>query len=65
MVALVTQILELNRYLVQAKTDQERRLVQQEIDATDVRIDALVYELYGLTPEEIAVIDENSIPPPS
>jgi hypothetical protein len=31
--------------------------VQQEIDATDVRIDALVYELYGLIPEEIAVVE--------
>ncbi len=50
-------ILELNRYLPQAKTDQERRLVQQEIDSTDVRIDMLVYELYGLEPEEIAVVD--------
>ena len=60
MVSLVTHILELNRYLTQAKTDQERRLVQQEIDATDVRIDALVYELYGLTAEEIVVIEESS-----
>jgi adenine-specific DNA-methyltransferase len=59
MVALVSQILGLNRYLTRAKTDQERRLVQQEIDATDVRIDALVYELYGLTLEEIAVVEES------
>jgi hypothetical protein len=59
MVSLVTHILELNRYLPQAKTDQEHRLVQQDIDATDVRIDALVYELYGLTPEEIAVVEES------
>jgi hypothetical protein len=57
MVSLVTHILELNRYLPQAKTDQERRLVQQEIDATDVRIDALVYGLYGLTADEIAVVE--------
>jgi hypothetical protein len=56
-VALVTQIVSLQEYLPQAKTDQERRLVQQEIDATDVRIDALVYELYGLTNEEIAVVE--------
>jgi hypothetical protein len=61
MVALVTQTLELNRYLPQAKTDQERRLVQQEIDATDVRIDALVYDLYGLTAEEIAIVESVSI----
>ena len=60
MVSLVTHILELNRYLPQAKTDQERRLVQQDIDATDVRIDALVYEFYGLTAEEIAVVEESA-----
>jgi hypothetical protein len=34
--------------------------VQQDIDATDVRIDALVYELYGLTAEEIAVVESTS-----
>jgi hypothetical protein len=60
MVSLVTHILELNRYLPQARTDQERRLVQQDIDATDVRIDALVYELYGLTADEVAVVEANS-----
>jgi hypothetical protein len=57
MVALVTQMLDLHRYLPQAKTDQEKRLVQQDIEATDVRIDALVYELYGLNEEEIAVVE--------
>ncbi|OPX61777.1 MULTISPECIES: Eco57I restriction-modification methylase domain-containing protein [unclassified Methanoregula] len=60
LVSLVTDILELNRYLAKATTEQERRLVQQEIDATDVRIDALVYEMYGLTPEEIAVVEGSS-----
>lgn len=59
-VALVTQMLALNEYLQKAKTDQEMRLVQQEIDATDVKIDALVYELYGLTAEEIAVVEEST-----
>jgi hypothetical protein len=58
MVALVTQMLSLHQYLRKTKTDQERRLVQQEIEATDVKIDALVYELYGLTAEEIAFIEE-------
>jgi hypothetical protein len=32
--------------------------LQQEIDATDVKIDALVYELHGLTAEEIQVIED-------
>jgi len=61
MVSLVTHILELNRYLPQAKTDQERRLIRQDIDATDVRIDALVYEIYGLTLEEITVVEESAM----
>ena len=60
MVSLVSHILELNKYLPQAKTDQERRLIRQDIDATDVRIDALVYELYGLTAEEIAVVEKSA-----
>jgi len=59
MVALVTQMLSLHEYLQKAKTDQEKRLVQQEIEATDVKIEALVYELYGLTAEEIQVIEES------
>jgi hypothetical protein len=58
-VALVTQISALHKQLSVAGKDQERRLVQQEIDATDVKIDALVYELYGLTAEEIQVIVES------
>jgi hypothetical protein len=57
MVSLVTNILELNRYLPKAKTDQECRLMQQEIEALDVRLDALVYGLYGLTADEIAVVE--------
>jgi hypothetical protein len=59
MVALVTQILSLHDYLQKAKTDQEKRLVQQEIETTDVKIDALIYELYGLTEEEIQVVEES------
>jgi len=34
--------------------------VQQEIAATDVKIEALVYELYGLTEEEIWVVEASS-----
>ncbi|AGB03898.1 Eco57I restriction-modification methylase domain-containing protein [Methanoregula formicica] len=57
---LVSQMISLQDYCSRTKTDQERRFVQQEIDATDVRIDALVYELYGLTSEEIAVVEAGS-----
>jgi DNA-binding CsgD family transcriptional regulator len=31
---------------------------QQEIDATDRQIDQLGYQLYGLTAEEIAIVEQ-------
>jgi len=43
-----------HRRLPAARTPQAVRLLQQQIDLTDKAIDALVYELYGLTAEEIA-----------
>ena len=33
-------------------------MLQRQIDATDKQIDRLVYELYGLTDEEIGIIEE-------
>jgi len=59
MVALVTEILELHKHLSFAKTDQEKRLITQEIESTDRQIDSLVYGLYGLTADEIAVVEES------
>jgi len=34
-----------------------RSILQNAVSATDRRIDALVYELYGLSPEEIALVE--------
>ena len=42
--------------LVAAKAPHEREVLAGTIDATDREIDRLVYELYGLTEEEIAVV---------
>jgi len=33
-------------------------VLQTQIDATDRQIDQLVYELYGLTEEEIRIVEE-------
>lgn len=35
----------------------EINALQAEIDATDKTIDQMVYELYGLTEEEIAIVE--------
>jgi len=33
--------------------------MQNAVTATDQQIDALVYDLYGLTPEEIALVESS------
>jgi hypothetical protein len=60
MVTLVQQMLELHKRQQAAKTDQDRQLYQRQIDATDKQIDALVYELYDLTSDEIRIVEEGS-----
>lgn len=57
MVQLVEQMLGLQKQLHNAKTGHDQTHLQRQIDATDRQIDKLVYELYGLTEEEIAVVE--------
>ncbi len=54
---LVTSILSLHRQFPAAKTDHARTLFERQIASTDAQIDALVYELYGLTKEEITLVE--------
>ena len=57
MVKLVEQMLELHRKLAGARTPQEKTALERQIAATDMQIDTLVYQLYGLTAEEIAIVE--------
>jgi hypothetical protein len=59
MVALVEQMLSLNKKLAAAKTEHEKSVIKRQIEATDNQIDRLVYELYGLTDEEIEIVEGN------
>lgn len=59
MVEMVEQMLSLNKQLARAKTGHEKTALQRQIDATDRRIDLLVYQLYGLTDEEIRIVEES------
>jgi hypothetical protein len=61
MVALVTQMLDLNKRLQDAKLEHEKTLLSRQVEATDAAIDTLVYELYGLTKEEIAVVEGKTV----
>jgi len=46
-----------SRKLEDAKLDHEKTLLSRQVEATDAAIDKLVYELYGLTEEEIGVVE--------
>lgn len=43
--------------VITAQTAADREMIQRQIDATDAQINALVYELYGLTEEEVKIIE--------
>jgi type I restriction-modification system DNA methylase subunit len=55
--ALVSSMLELNKQLISAKSDFDKNSIIRKIESTDRQIDELVYELYGLTKEEIEIIE--------
>ena len=59
MVSLVSRMLDLHQRLQAARSDHERNVLRRQIQATDEEIDHLVYELYGLTDEEIAIVEES------
>jgi hypothetical protein len=65
MVALVERMMELHKRLASARASADRDLYQRQIEATDrqtarpvlLGVDAQVYELYGLTEDEIRIIE--------
>ncbi len=57
MVELVERMLSLHERLAGARIGRERTVIGHQIEATDRQIDHLVYELYGLTDEEIGIVE--------
>ena len=58
-VELVTRMMELKKQQARAPKKQSpsaKQLLDQKLAITDQQIDALVYELYGLTEEEIRIV---------
>ena len=58
MVVLVESMLALQKHKAAAQTQPEQELMQRQIEITDRQIDALVYELYDLSPAEIAIVED-------
>ncbi|KAA0226898.1 hypothetical protein EDS67_18450 [candidate division KSB1 bacterium] len=61
MVALVERMLALHQQLAAAKISHDKTALQRQIEATDKQIDQLVYELYGLSEEEIKIVRARAI----
>jgi type I restriction-modification system DNA methylase subunit len=59
-VELVDSMLSLQKQLVAAKTPDEKTRIHRQIDTTDQQIDQLVYELYGLTEQEIKIVEDGT-----
>jgi hypothetical protein len=57
LVALVDKMLGLMPKLHAATAESEKATLQNAVTATDQQIDALVYELYGLTEDEIKLVE--------
>ena len=57
LVELVEQMLVAKAKLPSAKTDRDREFYTNKCATLDQQIDALVYELYGLTAEEIKLVE--------
>jgi hypothetical protein len=51
---------DLHKRLAVEQTPHVKTVLQRQIEVTDKQIDALVYELYGLTEAEVAVVEERA-----
>src|SRR3989304_2825752 len=57
MVELVGEMLELHKKLAATRAGHDKTLIERQIAATNHEIDQLVYELYGLSDAEIAIVE--------
>ena len=58
LVGLVEQMLAAKKAWAAAQTEKDKTYYDDKCKALDKQIDTLVYELYGLTAEEIAIVED-------
>lgn len=58
--SLVTQIIETKKTLYASKTESQKEYLEMKCSSLDKQIDEYVYELYGLTEEEIDIVEKSS-----
>ncbi len=60
MIDRVVQLIDLNNNFRESKAPQSQIMIKRQIDALDRQIDNLVYQLYGLTDEEIKIVEQET-----
>jgi adenine-specific DNA-methyltransferase len=60
MVALVDKMVFLHEQLAAAKSIAQKAVIRHHIDATDAKIDRLVYDLYGLKSKQVSLIESTT-----
>jgi len=60
LIELIKRMLSFNEHLLDIgdKKTNESVKINEELEKTDAEIDRIVYEMYGLTKEEIQIIEE-------
>jgi predicted type IV restriction endonuclease len=57
MVLLVERMLKLHKYLPKARTAPDKTAIERQIAAMDSQINKVAYELYGLSDDEIRIVE--------
>jgi len=57
LVFLADNMLKLQKKYHEAKMERDKEIYERQIKIVDEQIDWLVYELYGLTEEEVKVVE--------
>jgi hypothetical protein len=58
-VSLVDNMLELQKKYHETRMEQDKELYERQIKFVDAQIDRLVYDLYGLTEEEMSIVERS------
>jgi len=56
--ALVDNMLELTKLYYEVKMERDKELYERQIKVVDAQIERLVYDLYGLTNDEIGIVED-------
>ena len=51
-------MLKLQKMFYSTRLEKDKRMYKTQIDILDKQIDSLVYKLYGLTEEEIKIVEK-------